>query len=761
MSTHIEELSVSADEKISIETGKWAKQAHGSVVYRVGNLVLLATVCADKEAREGQDFFPLTVDYREKMYAVGRIPGGYIKREARPGEHETLLSRLVDRPIRPLFPEGYFCEVQLLLNVLSADANVNVEGHAITAASAALAASDIPFHTPIGGAVVGRIGGEFVVNPGARMAESDLELIVAASKDAVTMIEGSANQLTSEEILKAIEFAHDYIKKVLVLQENLAKKLNRPKRELKLRKPDTELRQMVRDFCFERLQKASQNSDKIARQADMDAVNSETKEHFKEKLAADSARDAEAAMKEVKSYLHDLEAEIVRNQIFEKKVRADGRALDEIRDITVELDVLPGVHGSAVFTRGQTQSLGVATLGTAQDNQRYEDLAGKKVKNFMLHYNFPSFSVGEVRRLMGPGRREIGHGNLAERALRPLVPAQDKFPYVVRLVSEILESNGSSSMASVCSGSLAMMAAGIPIEHAVSGIAMGLITDASGKYAVLSDIAGLEDHFGDMDFKVAGTEKGITALQLDIKVTGISLEIMREALKQAEAGRMHILGKMNEAISESRSELSQNAPRITTMQIDPERIGELIGPGGKVIRAIIEKSGAEINVEDSGVVTIASADGTSSEKARSMIEGIFAEVMVGEIYTGTVKKIADFGAFIEILPGKEGLCHISKLDVTRVASVRDVVNEGDSIEVMVLGVDRQGRIDLSRRDLLTDKPAPFTGGRGDGEGGGSEGRRESRDGGGRGPNRGGGGGGRGGNRGGGGGRDRSFSGDRR
>ena len=741
MSKHTEEISLSGNETISIESGHWAKQAHGSVVYRAGNLMLLATVCAEKDAREGQEFFPLTVDYREKLYSVGRIPGGYIKREARPAEHETLLSRLIDRPIRPLFPEGYFSEVQLLVTVLSADGAVNVEGHAITAASAALCVSDIPFHGPIAAVVVGRIDGQFVANPGVEMAKSDLELVVAGSKDAVAMIEGAAKELTSEEVLAAIEFAHARIKEMLSMQEKLAAKVGVTKREVKLRKPDEELRKDVRTFCFERLQKASQNSDKIARQADLDAVKSDTKTHFKEKLAADTARNFDAAVKEVGSYLHDLEAEIVRTQIFEKKVRADGRALDEIRDISIELDVLPGVHGSAVFTRGQTQSLGVVTLGTAMDNQRYEDLAGKKTKTFMLHYNFPPYSVGEVKRMMSVSRREVGHGVLAERSLRPMIPPQEKFPYVIRLVSEIFESNGSSSMASVCSGSLAMMAGGVPIERAVSGIAMGLITGDGGKYAILSDIAGLEDHFGDMDFKVAGTEKGITALQLDIKVTGISVEIMREALKQAEAGRMHILGKMNASIDASREDIAKHAPRITTMQIDSGRIGELIGPGGKIIRSIIERSGAEINVEDSGIVTIASTNGESAALAREMIEGIFAEVVVGDKYTGTVKKIADFGAFIEILPGKEGLCHISKLDVQRVMSVRDVVNEGDTVEVLVIGIDRQGRIDLSRRDLLTDTPAPFVGGGREG-GGGSGGE----DRGGRGGDRGGprGGGGRGG-----------------
>ncbi len=757
MSVHKQEIAL-GDETISIETGNWAKQAHGSIVYRIGDLVLLATVCAADEAREGQDFFPLTVDYREKTYSVGRIPGGYIKREARPADHEVLLSRLIDRPIRPLFPEGYFSEVQLLLTVLSADKEINIEGHAITAASAALTVSDIPFSGPIAGVVVGRINGEFILNPThTQLAEeSDLELVVAGSKDAVAMIEGEAKELTNEEILAAIEYAHENIRKLLDGQTALASTIGVEKREVSLRLPDEGLKKEVFDFALDKMKTASSNTDKMARGTAVTQVYRDTLDHFKTKLADNTEIDINQTLRDVKTFVHDVEADVVRGQIFDNKVRADGRSLDEIRDISCELDVLPGTHGSAIFTRGQTQSLGTATLGTLGDNQRYENLAGQHHKNFMLHYNFPPYSVGETKRLMGPGRREIGHGQLAERALKAMVPGQDEFPYVIRLVSEILESNGSSSMASVCSGSMAMMTAGVPIARPVSGIAMGLITGEDGKYAILSDIAGIEDHFGDMDFKVAGSEKGITALQLDIKVTGISIEIMREALAQAETGRMHILGKMNEAIDKSRSDVPDNAPRITTLQIDPDRIGELIGPGGKVIRSIIEETGTEINVDDSGTVTVAAVDGDAATKAIDMIEGIFADVEVGTIYKGKVTRIADFGAFVQVMPGKEGLCHISKLDVERVTEVRDVVDVGDEIEVKVIGVDRQGRIDLSRKEVL----APGSGGGDRGGRGGDRGGRGDRsrdDRGGRGGDRGGRGGDRGGRDRDRGGRDRAGS----
>jgi polyribonucleotide nucleotidyltransferase len=683
---------------ITIETGKWAKQAHGSIVYRTGNLVLLATVCAEKEAREGQDFFPLTVDYREKFYSVGRVPGGYIKRENRPAEHETLLSRIIDRPIRPLFPQGYFSEVQLLVTVLSSDTNTRTESHAITAASAALCVSDIPFDGPIAGVVVGRIDGKLVADPTIEeMKNSDLELIVAGSSDAIAMIEGEAQEISKEEMLEALTFAHDVIKEKVSFQEDLVKKIGVQKREVSLRLPDEELMKKVREYAFENLKSASSNTDKTKRSENVDAVYKETAEHFKEQLKDEPGLDQ--SLRDIKNYLHELEAEVVRDSIFHQNLRADGRDPEEIRDISVELDVLPGVHGSAVFTRGQTQSLGVVTLGTGDDYQRFENLSGQQQKNFMLHYNFPPFSTGEVKRMMGPGRREIGHGNLAERALKAVVPKQSDFPYVIRVVSEILESNGSSSMASVCSGSLAMMTAGVPVKQAVSGIAMGLITNEGGDYKILSDIAGIEDHFGDMDFKVAGTKEGITAFQLDIKIKGLTIEIMRNALEQAERGRMHILEKMNAAIENARENVSDIAPRISTIQIDPDRIGELIGPGGKVIRAIIERSGADVNVEDNGVVTIASANGSANDVARQLITDLFADLEVGKVYDGVVKRVADFGAIVEIVPGREGLLHVSKMSTERVNDVHEFVNDGDRLQVMVIDVDHQGRVSLAHKDF--------------------------------------------------------------
>lgn len=720
-------------KEITLETGKWAKQAHGSVVYRVGNLVLLATVCAEKEAKEGQDFFPLTVDYREKVYSVGRIPGGYIKRENRPAEHETLISRIIDRPIRPLFPEGYLAEVQLLLTVLSADPDTTIEGHAITAASAAMVASDIPFNGPIAGVVVGRVEGEYIADPTVEQLKmSDLELVVAGSADAITMIEGGALEFERKEIIDAIAFAHENIKKKLAPQLELSQKTGVQKREVKLHIIPSELKEAVYSFAFEKLKVANDNSDKVKRGDDIDAVYKETIEAMKKSYEEKGLPDFDKAIRDIKELLHTIEAEVVRNKLFEQGARYDGRKPDQIRDISVELDVLPGVHGSAVFTRGQTQSLGVVTLGTANDFQRYENLAGQQVKHFMLHYNFPPYSTGEVKRMSGPGRREIGHGNLAERALKYVVADRETFPYTVRVVSEILESNGSSSMASVCSGSLSMMAAGVPLSRPVSGIAMGLIMNESGDYRILSDIAGIEDHFGDMDFKVAGTEKGITAFQLDIKVDGVSLEILDKAIEQAEHGRAHILGIMNDAISVSRESVPTNAPRISTLQIDPDRIGELIGPGGKVIRAIIEKSGAEINVEDNGVVTIASTNGDSNTIARQMIDNIFNEIEVGTIYTGTVKRVADFGAIVEISPGKEGLMHISKMSTTRVSDVHSIVKEGDQIECKVIDVDRNGRIDLAHKEF--DLSSFTGGGRPPRKGPGGPGRG-GRDGGGRGNRR--------------------------
>ncbi|NCN09535.1 MAG: polyribonucleotide nucleotidyltransferase [Leptospira sp.] len=680
-------------DTVSMETGKWAKQAHGSVVYKVGNLVLLATVCASDEAKEGQDFFPLTCEYNEKMYSVGRIPGGYFKREAKPPEHEVLMSRLIDRPIRPMFPEGYFCEVQLLVSVLSADKSVCIQGHAITAASAALAASDIPFHGPIAGVRVGRINGEFVANPtNQEMLTSDMDLIVAGTHKNIVMIEGEANEISNDDMMAALTFAQKVIAELVELQNEFVTPMKITKREVKLRTPNEEVTKLVREFAFEKLGKANRNSDKAKRSSDINDINKQAVDYIKEKMGTDEHT------KEVKHFLHELEYEVVRDLVLSESTRADGRKPDEIRAISCEVNVLPGAHGSSVFTRGQTQSLGVMTLGTSMDNQRYESLEGQKEKNFMLHYNFPAFSVGEVRRSSGPGRREIGHGNLAERALKKVLPPQDKFPYVIRIVSEILESNGSSSMASVCSGTLALMSGGVPIKAPVAGIAMGLFSDDKGRFAVLSDIAGIEDHFGDMDFKLAGTKNGITSFQMDLKVTGLGLEVLKKAIEQAERGRDHIMGEMMKSIDKVAENLAITAPRIHQIQIPKDRIGELIGPGGKNIRAIIEASGSDINVDDTGKVTISSPDTNSLKKAEDMIDGIFRDIEIGAIYDGLIKKITDFGAFVEIAPGKEGLVHISKLDTKRVANVRDVVSEGQIIKVKVIGIDKQGKIDLSKKD---------------------------------------------------------------
>ena len=702
MSKLIEQTQLD-DQIVSLETGNWAKQANGSIVYRCGKLVLLATVCAEMEAREGQSFFPLTVDYREKFYAAGRIPGGYFKRENRPAEHEILISRLIDRPCRPLFPEGYFCEVQLLINLLSFDPAEAVEGHAITAASSALMLSNIPWDGPVAGTLVGRVDGKFIADPDSESREkSDLDLLIAGSKNAITMIEGSAKEYSNADMLSALEFAHKSIAHKLEVQEKLAKSAAVQKVAVSLNLPDKALSQEVHDFAYGKIQAANQTSEKHLRKEKIDAVCKETTEHFKQKLMAnqpDNSDEVENKLNQVKEELHTLEYLVVRSLIFEKGIRADGRKLDEIRPISVELDPLPGSHSSVIFTRGETQSLGVVTLGTQMDNQRYETLEGQKLKNFILHYNFPPFSTGEVKRIIGPGRREIGHGNLAWRALKQVIPNEEEFPYVIRIVSEILESNGSSSMASVCSGSLAMMAAGIPISTAVSGIAMGLMSDDKGNTAILSDIAGLEDHFGDMDLKVAGTEKGITAFQLDLKVKGIKLELLQQALEQAERGRLHILQEMNKACPQPRAELPKGAPCISSMQIDPTRIGDIVGPGGRIIREIIERTGADINIADDGKVKIASTSPEANKNAENIITNILREPQEGDTYNGKVKRVTEFGAFIELYPGKEGLLHISKMSERRLTSVEEVMKEGDQVPIMVLGIDRMGRVDLCHQDL--------------------------------------------------------------
>lgn len=689
-------------ENLTLETGVWAKQADGTIILRYGKLVLMANVTAAKSMAEGQDFFPMTIDYREKFYASGGIPGGFIKREGRPTEKEILTSRLTDRPLRPLFPKSYKNELQIFITLLSSDGINPGDVHAITAASAGLMISDIPFEGPVAGVRVCRINGEFVVSPDNKTAkESDINLILAGTREAVTMIEGSADEVNEETMLEAVKFGHEEIKRLCDMQSELAKKCGKPKQAAPQEESDTELESKIREMAFEKLKEANTSGDKHTRQANINQVNEDTIETLEQQFTEQEMPEKEMAkkIKEAKNILEHLEVEIVRDQIFNQGLRADGRKLDEVRPIDIELGRLPGTHGSSVFTRGETQSLGVITLGTGGDGQAVDDIEGERVSNFYLHYNFLPYSVGEVRRYGGPGRREIGHGKLAENALRAVIPSQEEFPYVIRVVSEILESNGSSSMATVCSGSLAMMDGGVPIKGAVAGIAMGLITGENDQFAVLSDIAGLEDHFGDMDFKVAGTEKGITAFQLDLKVNGISYEIMQKALEQAKAGRMHILGIMNQAISEPHKDLSENAPRILSMQIDRERIGELIGPGGKNIRAIMEKTGADINVNDDGIVSIASSGFEAAQQAKSHIEAQFSDAEINKVYDGVVKKITNFGAFIEILPGKQGLCHISKISHQRIKDVHEVLQENQEVKVKVLAIDRQGRIDLSIKDV--------------------------------------------------------------
>ena len=695
-----EELQV-GNEPYSIETGKWARQAGGSVVLRWGKHVVMSNATCATEAKEGQNFFPLTVEYREKFYSTGKIPGGFFKREARPTEKEVLTARLTDRPIRPLFPKNFLNELQVFVTLLSADTNKPTQIHAITAASASLMISEVPFFGPVAGVQVGRVDGNFVLFPSNEdLAKSDINLLLAGTQDAVTMIEGSANEASEDDMLAAVEFGHDEIKKLCQIQISLKEKAGKPTMEVPEPEDLSELKAVVHTKAYDKLLEASntegkQNRDEAVSAA-KEAILAEFEAESEGKFETEDERDKHLA--QVKSQIKEIEVDVVRDQIFDKGLRADGRKLDEIRDISVEAGVLPATHGSAVFTRGETQALGVVTLGTASSAQIIDDIEGESKSSFYLHYNFPPYSVGEVRRYPGPGRREIGHGKLAENALRSVLPQGDSFPYVIRIVSEIMESNGSSSMASVCVGALSMMDAGVPIKAPVAGIAMGLISKGD-QFAVLSDIAGLEDHFGDMDFKVAGTEKGITAFQLDLKITGIGSDIMKKALSQAKEGRLHILGKMTEVLPSHRGDLSPNAPRLLSLRIDKDRIGELIGPGGKNIKMLTEKTGAEILIDDEGLVTIASVEGSSALKAKEMIERQFEEAEIGKIYEGKVKRITDFGAFIEIIPGKDGLCHISKLANRRVEKVTDVLQEGEIVKVKVDGIDRMGKISLTIKDL--------------------------------------------------------------
>ncbi len=684
-----------AGRRLTLETGRIAKQADGAIWATYGDTVVLATAVASQTAKPGVDFLPLTVDYQEKTYAAGKIPGGYFKREGRPSEREVLTSRLIDRPLRPLFPEGYYFETQVITSVLSADKTGVSDVIAITAASAALAISSIPFNGPIAGVKIGRVNGQFVVNPDLETLEtSELHLVVAGTADAVMMVEAGASELPEATMLEAIELAHSEIKKIVAKIEELRTLAGKPKRVVKQEAIDAALTEQVRKLVAGPIREAILIPNKSARQERLDQVLAETLTALK---SDEPNRD-----RHVKIIFHGLEYTEVRNMILEKRVRADGRGPADIRPITCEVGVLPRAHGSAVFTRGETQSLAVVTLGTTDDEQRIDALEGEYMRAFMLHYNFPPFSVGEARPLRSPGRREVGHGALAERALKSIIPGKDKFPYTVRIVSEILESNGSSSMATVCGGTLALLDAGVPIKEPVAGIAMGLIKEGD-QVLVLSDILGLEDHLGDMDFKVTGTKNGVTALQMDIKIGGITSGLMREALAQAKAGRLHILGCMAQALTAPRTKLSAFAPRIFPMKIKQDKIRDVIGPGGKMIRSIIAETGVKINVEDTGDVTIASSDEASAQKAIDMIKRLTEEVEVGKIYLGTVRKIMDFGAFVEVLPGTDGLVHISQLAHHRVKAVTDEVSEGDQIQVKVLEIDKQGKIRLSRKEAM---PAP-------------------------------------------------------
>jgi polyribonucleotide nucleotidyltransferase len=675
-----------------IETGKMAKQANGAVLVRYGETVVIVTATASAEPREGIDFFPLTVDYEEKMYAVGKIPGGFIKREGRPAESAILCSRLIDRPIRPLFPDGFRNDVQIVATVLSVDQDNPPEIAGMIGASAALSISDIPFKGPIAGVRIGRIDGQFIVNPTVEeRAKSDLNLTIAGSHDAVMMVEAGANELSEDVILEAILFGHQEIKKLVEFQQKMVEECGKEKRVVKLFQPQEELIDKIKAYAYDKLNTAVRDSDKLRRDEHITEVKAAVLEHFLEEYP-------ESTM-EINAVLHKLVKEIVRQMITHEKIRPDGRAVDEVRPVSCEVGLLPRVHGSGLFTRGQTQILTITTLGSLGDEQILDGLGTETTKRYIHHYNFPGYSVGEARPMRSPGRREIGHGALAERALVPVIPSEEEFPYTIRLVSEVLESNGSSSMGSVCGSTLSLMNAGVPIKKPVSGVAMGLVKDGDA-YTILTDIQGMEDALGDMDFKVAGTKDGITAIQMDIKLTGITREILAAALEQAKRGRAHILSKMMETISEPAAELSPYAPRVTTIKIPVDKIRDVIGPGGKIIKKIIDETGVQIDIEDSGVVHITAVGVDAAQKAVDIIKDLTREVEVGAVYKGKVTRIMNFGAFVEVLPGKEGLCHISQLDKKRVGKVEDVVSVGDELEVKVTEIDSQGRVNLSHKVLL-------------------------------------------------------------
>lgn len=739
---------------MSMETGRLAEQASGAVLVRYGDTMVLATVVASEEAREGQDFFPLTIEYEEKMYAAGKIPGGFIKREGRPSENAILTARLTDRPLRPLFPKGFYNEVLVQVLVLSTDQNNEPETLSIIGSSAALMLSGLPFQGPIGAVKVGYIDGEFVANPSAQdLADSKLELTIAGTEDAVMMVEAGAWELPEDIMLEAVKFGHSELQATIQLQKELLAGFEIKQVEYNPAPVDESFKNEVKEWLGDRLRGAVRNADKTARVEATEALRSETVSHYTEGL---EGSDSESRQKDAEKIFDSLMKEEVRTAITNEGIRPDGRAVDEIRPITVDVGILPRTHGSGLFTRGQTQVLSITTLGTSGEEQTIDGIGLEESKRFLHHYNFPPFSTGEVKRLRGPSRRDIGHGALAERSLAPVIPDEKDFPYTIRIVSEVLSSNGSSSMGSVCGSSLSLMDAGVPIKAPVAGVAMGLVTDKDGGWKVLTDIQGIEDALGDMDFKVAGTAEGVTGLQMDIKTKGITFEIMGKAFEQARNGRLFILDKMSAAITEARPDLSPFAPRIVRIQINPEKIGALIGPGGKTIRSIVEETGAKIDVEDDGSVFVASVDGESAKNAIRRIEALTKDAEIGSIYLGKVVRIMPYGAFIEIMPGKDGLVHISELADYHVQNVEDVVNLGDEINVMVTDVDKQGKISLSRRAILTGQmPAPKSEGDRGPRGGGDRDRGPRGGSGDRGPrgggDRGGNGGGRGGN---GGGRDR-------
>jgi polyribonucleotide nucleotidyltransferase len=693
--THTVDIE-SNGSRMTIETGKVAKQADGAVVVRQGGSMVLATCVAAKGAKESQDFFPLTVEYRERAYAGGRIPGGYFKREGAPVKKETLTSRLIDRPIRPLFPEGFRNEVQVICLTISGDQEVDPDVLAMNGASAALCLSGIPFDGPVGAVRVGLVDGKLVANPTTTQKKaSTLELVIAATEDAVLMVEAGASEISEEGMLDAIAFGHAECKKIVRAQRELVQRAGKPRWTVSTTTGDAELKARVESVAGGKLAAALATVQKQERGEAVARVFDEVVQS----LGVDDTKKAA-----VREAFEAVEKAQVRRLIVERNLRVDGRKANEIRPISIDTAYLPRAHGSSVFTRGETQALVSATLGTKSDEQKIEAIEGDYYRHFMLHYNFPSFSVGEVRRFGSPSRRDIGHGALAERAVEAVLPAKEDFPYTIRVVSDILESNGSSSMASVCGASLALMDAGVPLKSHVAGVAMGLVKEGD-KVGILTDINGAEDHYGDMDFKVAGTEKGVTALQMDIKIAGVSIDIMRAALQQAREARMIVLGKMREAIEKPRAELSPYAPRFVTIKIRPEKIREIIGPGGKIIRGIQEQTGTKIDVEDDGRVTVFSPDSASVQKALGIIQDICREVELDRIYLGKVKKIVEFGAFVEVIPNTEGLLHISQIAESRIRTVQDVLTEGDEVLVKVIEIDGNGKMRLSRKMALREQPA--------------------------------------------------------